>query len=1065
MAEKHIFIGLGGSGVSTVSKVKYKIYEKIKPTSLQSRLDLLNHDYRFIFIDTDNKDINSANKEFASRFEGGKEKFINENKELVDLGLNNPKAIYREAKNNTNIRLLKRIVESCNDKVAAKMANITMRDGAGAFRMQSRISFSKMSDDFISKLRTSITDLNSIDKGATEQSTIYYWVVGSSNGGTGSGIVNDVLYYVNMLHKQIINDEDPSVVLMLYMPQFYIDANSTKDRYPKNAFSTMSEIEAFQCAAMDKDYNTVFHRLALLKDYHQFDTETPYRPFRYCIPIDYQTEEDTNFGNIKNMYQNTAEMLYYLHSGEGAGSFKSTMSNSIEDVKVKDAKSFLIPMGYIALRKPEKDFEDYMLIRLKYELVKYGIIGANELTTEEKRKQAEITYNNIISKVLFDGGADSFSRKLKSLVEKRLDEDLPDNIIRDSDNKPLNKLPTNVSNETAENIIIDVERAIKRNGLLKEETLKTIENNLWDWVEENSIKYGLEYVKDILFELDGYCTDLYNSYILDSGKGVSKRKAKQNNIASLADNLDSLYNEALEIKLAERIKGSNHQDVIKYFNCLKEYVSAKLDFVIHDEIYDILRDLCFDNNGSIDKIQHYVSALMGEAYQLLNTDKGVEVEYSHLAKDFSRKIEDVTSVYLPDIQDFADGFGWKENLFSDLYKEIIEPSNRFDRGKGFIPARNGGSRSLEGFLNSVKTLNNEKLVHQGFINNEKVHLFINHRVTNKKKILEDILSFATSTMTALCNGNKTITDFRAKTLPILFDELSNEEREVIRKRLSPMLFFTYNRAKMNNLLETYNFYVANTREIAENILQYDSNDRNSIFSASSDPSSMFIIKSRVGIAFDFYRTYNTIKREYDATAEKEEFHFHAAFAASNGDYTKISLPEETEPQMITFAKYLILDAYKDFLKDSYYQSSNSFDKDNFTNTPFFLEENRALFAVENNITQKGDFVCIEKKDGSGKELFTSIVIGLDEPLYKGVYHGFKQKIIDNRFEQSISKIISLLERNSPVEMERFYPQALSKLKAELDKQWVGASKSDKAILSYILRTLTNELNSYDKFKL
>ena len=63
MAEKHIFIGLGGSGVNTVSLIKYKVYERTKATEMKSRLQVMNDTYRFIFVDTDSRDIENKNKE------------------------------------------------------------------------------------------------------------------------------------------------------------------------------------------------------------------------------------------------------------------------------------------------------------------------------------------------------------------------------------------------------------------------------------------------------------------------------------------------------------------------------------------------------------------------------------------------------------------------------------------------------------------------------------------------------------------------------------------------------------------------------------------------------------------------------------------------------------------------------------------------------------------------------------------------------------------------------------------------------------------------------------------
>jgi hypothetical protein len=112
--EKHIFIGIGGSGCQTVSQIKEKVYEKRFPeaTATKSRLQAMNDSYRFIFLDTDQRDIDEANKRNRAKFEGGKVPFINPQTDLVNLGRANPHAIYYEAKQDPHTLINKRILEA-----------------------------------------------------------------------------------------------------------------------------------------------------------------------------------------------------------------------------------------------------------------------------------------------------------------------------------------------------------------------------------------------------------------------------------------------------------------------------------------------------------------------------------------------------------------------------------------------------------------------------------------------------------------------------------------------------------------------------------------------------------------------------------------------------------------------------------------------------------------------------------------------------------------------------------------------------------------------------------------
>ena len=79
--------------------------------------------------------------------------------------------------------------------------------------MKSRIAFAHALTDFQSKLQAAIAGLNDVKTVGGEDCIIYYWIVGSTLGGTGSGIFNDVLYHVNQIHHQVVGNGDPQLVL------------------------------------------------------------------------------------------------------------------------------------------------------------------------------------------------------------------------------------------------------------------------------------------------------------------------------------------------------------------------------------------------------------------------------------------------------------------------------------------------------------------------------------------------------------------------------------------------------------------------------------------------------------------------------------------------------------------------------------------------------------------------------------------------------------------------------------------------------------------------------------
>lgn len=96
MRERNIFIGLGGSGVNTVAALKYKIYNNI---SSNQPFKTMEQNYKFLFCDTDQKDINNNNEYYKSKYESGQRLLIDPDNDLINLGAVNPAAVYKEATN------------------------------------------------------------------------------------------------------------------------------------------------------------------------------------------------------------------------------------------------------------------------------------------------------------------------------------------------------------------------------------------------------------------------------------------------------------------------------------------------------------------------------------------------------------------------------------------------------------------------------------------------------------------------------------------------------------------------------------------------------------------------------------------------------------------------------------------------------------------------------------------------------------------------------------------------------------------------------------------------------
>jgi hypothetical protein len=1084
MAEKHIFIGLGGSGVNTVALIKYKIYERIQATSMQSRRQIMDLTYRFMFVDTDSEDVNKNNNKYRSLYEGGTVDFIDPLNELVNLGDLNPYIIYREAKQDADDKINRRIVEACPDLVADSMDNRNLSFGAGAIRMKSRIAFARKEADFTSMLERNITDLNQVQNAQGTQNVIYYWVIASSNGGTGSGTLHDVLYLVNMVHKLKVNPGDPKVGLILYMPRLYMSLNGDNDKYPRNAYALFKEVEAFESWGKSKGESSLkYHRLAM-SDYPLLNPNMPYRPFEFCIPVDFHTDDANNLGDKNKMYSNVAEMLFYIHSGQGARGFTSFLDNNQDGSISFGNDSFLVPMGYMAIRKPLEEFENYMSLRFKYEMLRYGILGDPVEGVEERKAIVQPLFDSLIKSRLFPSGAStqvSFFTKIRAKAEQVMDEDMPQALLLGSDEKPVNQLPAGVSQSVAEGIVDQVRAAISNLDIERRRTQEELDNALWRWTEDNTRKWGLKYVESILLDLDTYCSDLYQSYCdgLDTNKlnaiGVKSKDVLEKNVCDIEEGLEDLAAKATEVTLRERALKKNADDIYNYYKALKDWVYAQVNQLVTEEAFQMLNHLCIGDNGTIDLINQHIRGLMAGATTALIGKDGAAKNYSELARTFLNKKQDVTSVFVPDITMYADSGGWLEdgNLFSGWYRRIIDHGDSYESGKGYRPLRMGDQlASLEGFFGKMIVSNKNQMIQNGYVvirmdENRKEQmesrLFVNTSIPDDSRVIEDLLSYADHTLKMLLHQDGVInSEWYGKSLSQFYTGLPSEVQLAIKRRTQPPLFFPYNRERASKAKRQKSFCVGPMGIVNTAF----STTGDTEFLPSQDDSVMYKVVTKVGLALSYYDLYGSLKREYDECTNKVFYHFHQAFAMSGGNPDQIRLPREITPEEIVLAKYLLMNSMGEDLKDIFRKgTAGSYDAKHFVRTPVIMRKgaNIVKFATTASFgVYEQEKVELRLTDGR-EEFFHTAVIDHPDRFYTELLRSFRAYYTTGQFEQLIAQLIKSCHYLVPDKVRSRFSAVRDQLKAELTTVWNSAGKVEKETVGDLLSILDTRLNTFEKF--
>ena len=1017
--EKHIFIGIGGQGVKTVAQIKAKVYEKRFPeaTASKSRLQAMNDSYRFLFIDTDQRDIDNANKENRESFEHGKVPFISPQTDLINLGRANPQAIYYEARKDQSSLINKRIIEACSPELSNKIPDQPLSFGAGAFRIKSRIAFAHSLADFQSKLQSAISSLNDVKTVGGEDCIIYYWLVSSSLGGTGSGIFNDVLYHINQLHHQIVGNGDPQLVYTLYMPKVFIDCNSTEEKYSLNAFGVFSELEAFKKMSYEDKQKTVMHRLAFNNDYNLVDASKRYCPFYYVIPIDIQTDKGTSLGSPSTMCRNTAEMLFHLHNGQAGATFRSDIDNYMNDIMEQNHEEFLVPMGYVSLQKPLEQFAKYMRARFRRDVLRSWLLCSDKKLAQVKKEEVEPLYKQLFMELDANAGdsiahsfianAEKLRKKLDAvdLDKEKMDEDLELGSI----SSDLAKVENNFKAESSDD---------KRNYYKK-----LLVGGIWKQAEALIRERGLAYAYNAIIEVRKLMYKEYMAEEQDETMSLNARETALNKKKN--EELSELSDNAATITWLEKVKKSNKIQVQEYITTLTEYVKDFVDLQIAKWSHDIKKDFCTDEkNDELSKLARHISGMITKAEEM---NRDAVRYYKKLATEFGEAAMDVTTVYLPMLKNICDGNGWKSgNFFSKMYTKIISAEEdteetpvrkelmKFINQNIYLTADEGDIDSKYKVHLEVKETEGDddketqKVVDTRFFANP---VLVDKGNVSAEKIINDFLIYATIALERKLHNDKDIQEnWDNRKISTFFSDLTNEEKDEVRRSLNPALFFSYNSNRIDvTKKEEHVIFVAGSEDLAAEMLGYQKGNTKHRFEKSGSENTALVLKSKFGLSLKDYRIYDSIKMVYDKATFREKYHFHHDFAQYLDKLTLENLPYEVLPQHRSFVKMLVLQAMREELSPLFF--TDKYDPEAYIDTMYFSDYDKSFkialpeaFVVDSDMT---DGKLALRKEADGRQLFHEIegkTFVERFEIYKNLYHNARFGETTDRLIQAILRL-------------------------------------------------------------
>jgi hypothetical protein len=987
MKQTGIFIGLGGTGMQTVARIKALLRGAYKT---KDEMYNANH---FIFMDTDSKTLKKINENSSLRqsLKGNK---VIESHEFFNFGETNPYASYRVAKNRNDCKKSKRFLEWTIDQDKSgnfQFRNVQLQVGAGAERMTGRTAVYNNWDPIKNKIQSGINKMVKIKpEGQSEEiflkeSKPLIWVFSSANGGTGSSALLDTLYIADRLFQKAFQG-DPFIRLVLYMPQPFIDRNSNsaqKDYYYLNAYSTLWELNAFRYDSTNDSDGKKFKYFSCVPDTDVDGANNcpNWNLYTYLMPIDIETKENRKLASLEELFENTAQMCFYLHKSAAGDAAVSALDNDLRQTKLFQTDSnndfnwskSLVAGGYRAIRKPNNELKDYITLRLRYDIFNYGLLGPkfNDIhESEEKKDAAKKDFaDRYVLKYLMDvEGFESDQTSFANICKQRRDQirvlppyDIKKGLKKDEwagiwksfENK-TNGLENQINNEYN-----------NTSGYLsKTAILDLIKNSVLSGTNDIIMKYGLNYAMEMIYLVDDkYCENI-ESYL-------EQKKPKN-------EELLELEKEAKDI-----INKKNNKQLEELKSKLEKYRDKLIEKLIFEKVKEVLVDLTNSETGFLEILRGgkgNIEGIKGLIININNYKENAKIAYERLSKTFYESRNAIFVKYIPDISQFCNkqNAKWENNhFFESLYSDIIELDNSpkaitvGDESLGLPPVRCNG-----------RTNKDMDLILKGLTNNLNTNYFvekcINEVYTSNidiEKLEKEIESFT----------NQKFKEGKVKEwLDRSLKDVFNEEYKDNIKRIDfvdafretiPILYPQQRGTEQVSSIRI--LFAGQDKDFAEK-LGYDSSNSEQQFAKEENLKNDFIIiKLETGQSFANYKGFNSIRDYYfDRRREIKNYeygcHIHKDFALL--DLQK-AISGKEEDILKDFFKIALYDSYFENLynknKDLYNTLFNNLD-DTILGDDMWGDNNgggqntyKSLLKVETNNNQDFsiDLAVLNNKDG------------------------------------------------------------------------------------------------------
>jgi hypothetical protein len=867
-----IYIGLGGSGIKALAKLKAKIYQYYKT---ENKLPDFTKQTSFIFIDTDINDFEkiNSNESLIYLFDGNSPI---ERYEIINIGNTFPAAELAYANNyvgdNNTRRLKSWMILGHEGRYRPIHSNLS--NGVGAMRMDARIALFKhfaviknAIETAVSKLRSELIEINSVNANIN--------IISGTNGGTGSALLLDISFLVNRIFLEQFQ-VFPNVKLALFAPQPFNNLNKQNENYPLNSFATFWEMNAFKIGAYKQG---LMNQLFVNADYtnNVNSSQEPWNPYTYAIVFDTETNSGTSRISFNEMFENAANTLFKII---GSPEVDIALINYLSDIVRPNSKSskigeFLqetewsktvVAAGVKSIEKPTNYLKSYLKTRFLYDIFSYGILGAefNDVYTEiEKRNFFLKNFIRENIQVYLDESMQVLDKSnlerdinlkfininLGSAPEKHFLRGYEQNILLHYRDMYFSEI---------ENTITSIISGFEKTGqtISIENYLSQIKISLKHVLNNAVCEYGFQYVRGLVYTVD---CEL---------EGVILKE--------LELNYNTNYNHTIEYELRSNIDiiADENRDYEALVVACEEFKNFKVNKLVIEIKRELIRAL--SKNGYLDDLlSSNEKGLFSLISKLKNEEIILEKNLFSLSTEFLEKCNESTFViYLPPLEGMIgvdnSSRGWKHGSeFETLYASMVslDPSLKNVKCNGMMgtpPVRSHNERSLQTHLENIL----------GTLKDGDSPYFIDFAEQNDfDSDARTIASFKKAAERYLENliiETESVNDWLKKlSIEHLCQRLADEDKQALE-----LLKSYFNNSAVfypSNAIIDHKFYIYSFPEELINLAQsfgYDPGNSWCHWQKSNNQNKIELTVVETGHSFDTYKYFEDYKNQYESKSEE-----------------------------------------------------------------------------------------------------------------------------------------------------------------------------------------------------